>query len=82
MSAIAEFRPPPPIAPPGASPLLGAILLAIDMASTLDDLAGWWRAHQPALVVLSPAELAIAIARKDDRKTDLAAEAMEQSNFF
>lgn len=43
------------------------------MAASVDALARWWLAHQPALRSLSPAELAAAIAAKDARKAALAA---------
>lgn len=59
--------------PPGASPLLAAILLAIEEAASVSILADWWRDHQPALRRLSQAELALAIAEKDARKLALAA---------
>lgn len=52
--------------------MLGAILLAIRCADSVPDLAEWWKAHQPALRRLTPAELAAAIAEKDARKLALA----------
>lgn len=54
--------------PPGSSTLLGAILLAIAVADTVNDLAHWWEQHKPALRLLSPGELAIAVAAKDRAK--------------
>jgi len=68
-----QFRQPPPLAPPGASCLLAAILLAIDLARSAEALALWWRDHQPALRRLSTAELAVAIAAKDRAKASRAA---------
>lgn len=57
--------------PEGASPLLAAILLAIECAPSVESLATWWRDHQPALRRLTPAELATAIAAKDARKAGM-----------
>lgn len=67
------FPQPKPIAPPGASPLLGAILLAVECASSLADLAEWWQDHKPAIKRLPAPELAQAVAAKDLRKQTLAA---------
>jgi hypothetical protein len=66
MSAIAEFRRPPPIAPPDASPLLGSILLAIALCERADQLAAWWDwpAHREARWCLSEGERAIADAAR------------------
>ncbi|WP_372918739.1 hypothetical protein [Sandarakinorhabdus sp.] len=52
---------------------LACILLAIDLARTVDGLAGWWNTHQPALRVLAPEERAAAITAKDARKAVLLA---------
>lgn len=66
---LLAFRQPHTVAlPPGASPLLAAILLAIDCARDVPALATWWREHQHALRHLTPAELAQAIAAKDEKK--------------
>jgi hypothetical protein len=54
------------------TPALACILLAIDLARSVDDLAGWWRDHQPALRVLEPGELGRAVVAKDGRKAALA----------
>ena len=54
------------------TPALACILLAIDLARSVDDLAGWWRDHQPALRVLDAAELGRAVVAKDGRKCALA----------
>jgi len=75
MSAIAEFRQPPPIAPPGASPLLGAILLAISLCQRAEQLAAWWDwpAHREARWHLSPEEAAQAADAMDRRRRELSA---------
>lgn len=53
------------------SQVVTAIALCIAVADSLDDLADWWRAHQPVLRGLSPAELAEVTALKDRRKAEL-----------
>jgi len=58
--------------PPNASPLLAAIVLAVECADSVHDLAVWWQSHQRVLRRLCPAELAVAIAGKDHRKHHLA----------
>lgn len=60
------------ILPPGASPALACVLLAIDMAASTDALGRWWAEHQPALRALAAPERAQAIAAKDARKAALA----------
>lgn len=70
---LAFRHPAPPLQiPPGASPLLASILLAIECCECVADLADWWRTHQPALRRLPRADLAEAVARKDARKLALA----------
>lgn len=54
------------------SPALACILLALDLARSVDDLAGWWKSHQPALRILADDELAEAVAAKDRRKVEVA----------
>jgi len=65
------FRAPPPLVPPGASPMLGAILLAIDMATSLDELHAWSSDHDNLPHLLRPAERRIAIAALHRRETTL-----------
>lgn len=69
----------PPADPPPASLLLAVILLAIDCARSLDDLADWWQDHKPALRRLSPPELGAAVAHKDARKRLLLSPAQHPS---
>lgn len=57
-----------PSADPAPPLLLAVILLAIDCARSLDDLAGWWQDHKPVLRILSPPDLAAAVAHKNARK--------------
>jgi hypothetical protein len=75
MSAIAEFRRPPPIAPPDASPLLGSILLAIALCERTDQIAAWWDwpAHREARWHLSPEESAQAADAMDRRRCEFSA---------
>jgi len=71
MNAIAEFRRPPPFIPPGASPLLGAVLLAIETAESIEDLHAWSSDHDDVPHLLSPAERRIAIAALHRREAAL-----------
>lgn len=60
---LLAFRAPPTLAlPPGASPLLASILLAIELCQQPQQLADWWDwpAHRTARWHLSPEEAAIA----------------------
>lgn len=71
--ALFTFQQPRTVAlPPAASPLLASVLLAIDCAASVSELAAWWQAHQPALRRLGRPELAEAVAAKDARKLHLA----------
>lgn len=66
---LLAFQRPPTWQPPAdASQLLACILLAIECASDVAHLAAWWREHQHALRHLTRAELAQAIAAKDEKK--------------
>lgn len=60
------FRQPPPIAPPGASPLLASVLLAIELCTSPAQLAAWWDwpAHREARWCLCDAERALADAAR------------------
>lgn len=70
---LAFRHPAPPLEiPPGASPLLATILLSIECACSVSDLAAWWQAHQLALRRLDHAELAEAVAAKDKQKRELS----------
>jgi hypothetical protein len=53
------------LAPPGASPLLGGILLAIDLAASPADLRAWCEDHEHLLALLSQDELDLAASRRD-----------------
>lgn len=48
--------------------LRATIELAIDLTRDLPGLAAFWRAHQHALRLLSPEDLAQVVALKDHRK--------------
>lgn len=73
---LLAFRRPATLAiPPGAPPLLAAVLLAVECASSVSELATWWQTHQGALRRLGRAELAEAVAAKDRRKLQLARQA-------
>lgn len=74
MPDLFTFRSSPPIAPPGASPLLAAMLLAIDLCTHPDQLAAWWDwpAHRAARWHLSPEEQAQANAVRKARAAALA----------
>jgi len=50
--------------------LLATLRLAIDCADNLEELAGWWQAHQPAIRHLSERDRATLIAAKDARKRE------------
>jgi hypothetical protein len=56
--AIAEFRRWAP--PPGASPLLGAVLLAIELAQSPAMLETWCRTHARLPTLMEPGEQSIA----------------------
>jgi len=72
MSApLLQFRQPPPLAPPGASPLLATILLAIDMAASIEDLHAWSNEHDDVPALLAPVERRIAIAALHSREAEL-----------
>lgn len=73
MSDLLEFQAPAALVPPGASPLLGAILLAIDVADSVAALGRWWLEHQEAIKRLAPTERAAAMAAKDAAKARLPA---------
>jgi hypothetical protein len=47
-------------------------ILAVQMATTPDDLAEWWRGHQVALRGLSRDDLASVVVAKDARKVEIA----------
>jgi hypothetical protein len=67
VSDLLAFRQSPPLTPPGASPLLAAMLLAIDLCSRPAQLAHWWEwpAHRDAWWRLSEAEREAAVAARD-----------------
>lgn len=69
------FRQPPPIAPPGASPLLGSILLAIELCDRPDQLAQWWDwpPHYDARWLLTDEERTRAIAARIHREKAMQA---------
>ncbi len=48
--------------------LLPVLLLAIDLAPSVADLAAWWRDHQGVLRQLSTPDLAAVLAAKERRK--------------
>ncbi|WP_431860200.1 hypothetical protein [Azospirillum sp.] len=57
-----------------ASQLAAVLVLAVELAPTLEDLVDWWREprHQRAMQVLSPADLDRVVTAKDRRKAELA----------
>ena len=67
------FRQPPELVPPGASPMLGAILLAIDLCQRPEQLAQWWDwpAHRAARWHLSAKEQHQANTARTARATAL-----------
>lgn len=67
------FRQPAPIAPPSASPLLGAILLGIQLCTRAEQLAAWWDwpPHRAARWQLSEAERSQANAARAERLAKL-----------
>lgn len=71
---LVEFRKQPPLAPPGASPLLAAVLLAIELCTSPAQLAAWWDwpAHREARWCLSDAERALADAARVARAQSVA----------
>jgi hypothetical protein len=70
-----SFRQPPPLVPPGASPTLGAILLAINLCQQPSQLAAWWDwpPHRAARWCLSAEEQHQANAAREARATALQA---------
>jgi hypothetical protein len=68
---LLEFRRPPPFIPPGASPLLAVVLLAIETAASIEDLHAWSSEHDDVPHLLSPAERRIAIAALHRREATL-----------
>lgn len=75
MPDLFTFRQPPPLAPPGASPLLASILLAIALCERREQLAAWWDwpDHRAARWRLSAEEQALATTARNARAMALEA---------
>jgi hypothetical protein len=75
MADLFTFRQPAPLAPPGASPLLASILLAIELCEQPGQLASWWDwdNHRAARWHLSPEEQRQANAARLARESALQA---------
>lgn len=48
------------------------LVLGVELAASLSDLAAYWQENQSALRMLAPDELAAVVAVKDQRKSALA----------
>jgi len=61
----------PPLADSAPSPLLAAVLLAIDLAADWPALAAWSDAHRHVLARLTAAEVAIAVSAQHRRRLEI-----------